>query len=75
MTKVEFLELLKQYNINENHVVFDDPVKDGYCIKKNHFRWEVFIRERGKESDYMGFPSESDALQYLFDQLYSIYVK
>ena len=35
----------------------------------------TFDRERGKESDYMGFPSESDALQYLFDQLYCIYVK
>lgn len=75
MTRVEFLELLKKYNINENLVVFDEPVKEGYCVKKNYYRWEVFIRERGKESDCMGFPSESDALQYLFDQLYSIYVK
>ena len=75
MTKAEFLELLKKYNINENLVVFDDAIKEGYCVRKNHFRWEVFFRERGKEYDCVGFPSESNALQYLFDKLYSIYVK
>ena len=75
MTKAEFLELLKQYNINENLVVFDDAIKEGYCVRKNYFRWEVFFRERGKEYDCVGFPSESNALQYLFDKLYSIYVK
>ena len=75
MTKAEFLKLLKKYNINENLVVFDDAIKEGYCVRKNHFRWEVFFRERGKEYDCVGFPSESNALQYLFDKLYSIYVK
>ena len=75
MTKTEFLDLLKKYNINEKLVVFDDDVKDGYCVRKNHYRWEVFFRERGKEYDCIGFPSESNALQYLFEKLYSIYVK
>lgn len=75
MTKTEFLDLLKKYNINEKIVVFDDDVKDGYCVRKNHYRWEVFFRERGKEYDCIGFPSESNALQYLFEKLYSIYVK
>ena len=75
MTKTEFLELLKKYNINENLVVFDDAIKEGYCVRNNYFRWEVFFRERGKEYDCVGFPSESNALQYLFDKLYSIYVK
>ena len=75
MTKAEFLELLKKYNINENLVVFDDTLKEGYCVRKKYFRWEVFSRERGKEYDCVGFPSESNALQYLFDKLYSIYVK
>ena len=75
MTRVEFLELLKKHNINENLVVFDDAIKEGYCVRKNYFRWEVFFRERGKEYDCIGFPSESDALQYLFDKLYSLYVK
>ena len=75
MTKAEFLELLKKYNINENLVVFDHAIKEGYCVRKNYFRWEVFFRERGKEYDCVGFPSESNALQYLFDKLYRIYVK
>lgn len=75
MTKTDFLELLTKYNIDANLVVFDDPVKEGYCIRKNYFRWEVFFREREKEYDCIGFPSESNALQYLFNKLYSIYVK
>ena len=75
MTKKEFLELLKKHNIDENLVVFDDAMKEGYCVRKVYFRWEVFFRERGKEYGHIGFPSESNALQYLFDKLYSIYVK
>ena len=73
MTKMCFLELLKKNNIDTKLVVFDDSVKEGYCVRKNHFRWEVFFRERGKEYNCVGFPSESNALQYLFDKLYSIY--
>ena len=34
----EFLELLKKYNINENLVVFDDAIKEGYCVRKKYFR-------------------------------------
>lgn len=75
MTKTDFLELLKQNNINANLVVFDNPIREGYCVRKNYFRWEVFFRERGKEYDCIGFPSESDALQYLFDKLFIIYGK
>ena len=75
MTKADFLDLLKKHNMNVNLVVFDDPIREGYCVRKNDFRWEVFFRERGKEYDCIGFPSESNALQYLFDKLYSIYVK
>lgn len=73
MTRTEFLDLLKEHNINVNLVVFEDPIKEGYCVRKNYFRWEVFFRERGKEFDCIGFPSESNALQYLFDKLLNIY--
>ena len=75
MTKSDFSNVLKNHNINGNLVVFDDAIKDGYCVRKNHFRWEVLFRERGKEYDCIGFPSESDALQFLFDKLYTIYVR
>ena len=75
MTREKFLELLKKHNINEHLVVFDDTMRDGYCVRKNYSRWEVFFRERGKEYECIGFPSESNALQYLFDKLYNIYVK
>lgn len=69
MTKGDFLVLLKENNIDENIVVFDDSLKDGYCIRKNYYRWELFFRERGKEYDLTGFPSESDALTALLDKL------
>ena len=75
MTKAEFLELLKKHDINEDIVVFNDTIKEGYCVRKNYCRWEVFFRERGIEYDCKGFPSESNALQYLFDKLYSAYLK
>lgn len=75
MTKTDFLELLKKNNIDADIVVFDDPIREGYCVRRNYFRWEVFFRERGKEYDCIGFPSESDALEYLFEKLFSIYGK
>lgn len=75
MTRNEFLDLLKKHNINENLVVFDDTIKDGYYVRKNYFRWEVLFREMGKEYECVGFPSESNALQYLYEKLYNTYVK
>ena len=75
MTKTDFLNGLRKHNIDERLVVFDDTIRDGYCVRKNYHRWEVFFRERGTEQECVGFPSESDALQFLFDKLYSIYVK
>ena len=75
MTRTEFIELLKKHDINTNLVVFDDSLKEGYCVRKNYYRWEVLFKERGKEYDCLGFPSESNALQYLFNKLYNIYVK
>ncbi len=69
MNKSEFLILIQSHNIDINLIVFDDPVRDGYCVKRNHLRWEVSYRERGKEYGIMGFPSESDALCYLIKKI------
>lgn len=73
MTRTEFIALLKINRINENLVVFDDNISDGYCVRNNHLRWEVFFRERGKEYDSVGFPSEDNALQYLYNKLLRLY--
>ena len=75
MTKSEFLRLLEDHNIDASLVVFDDSAREGYCVRKNHFRWEVFYRERGKEFDCVGFPGESHALQYLLEKLLGRYEK
>lgn len=69
MTKTEFLELCESKNISTNLIRFENSVADGYYVLKNYHRWEVFFRERGKDYDCVGFPSESDALIYLADKL------
>lgn len=68
MTRTEFLELCKSNNAT-NLVHFENSVADGYYVLKNYHRWEVFFRERGTDYACMGFPSESDALNYLADKL------
>ena len=69
MTKAEFIDLLENNNISSDLVHFNNSVADGYYILKNYYRWEVFYRERGKDYDCVGFPSESDALEYLLKKL------
>ena len=75
MDRKEFSELLRRLEIDEHIIVLDDSVRDGYCVRKNGLRWEVLIRERGVESDVMGFSSEDDALGYLAKMLLRIYRK
>ena len=65
MTYNEFVDLLKEKDIDTNIVHFENSVTDGYYVLKNYHRWEVFYRERGKDYDCVGFPSKSDALEYL----------
>lgn len=72
MTRQELLSLLEENGIDASAVSFDDDVKDGWGIRKNHSRWEVYFRERGRESDVRGFPSESDALACLLHELISL---
>lgn len=69
MTYVEFVDLLKENKIDTSIVHFENSVVDGYYVLKNYHRWEVFYRERGKDYDCVGFPSESNALEYLLKKL------
>lgn len=73
MDRSEFLIRLKKKGIDPQIVSFDSSTKDGCNIRKNRLGWEVFMRERGKEYNNIGFLSESDALQYLYDELVKIY--
>lgn len=73
MTRLQFVQLLKKQNIDETLVSFGPVYQDGYCVRKNHLRWEVFVKERGREFDLVGFPSESSALQSLYENLVRIY--
>ena len=69
MTRTEFLEQCRNYNISTNIIHFENSAADGYYVLKNYHRWEVFFRERGTDYECMGFPSESDALNYLVEKL------
>ncbi len=69
MTKAAFHALLIEHNISTNLVHFENSTQDGFYMLNNHFRYEVFFRERGKDYNCVGFPSESDALSYLADKL------
>ena len=69
MTYNEFVDLLRENNVDTNIVHFENSVADGYYVLKNYHRWEVFYRERGTDYDCIGFPSESDALEYLLRKL------
>ena len=69
MTKEEFIKLCKNQDVQPNLIHFENSVADGYYVLKNYHRWEVFYRERGKDYDCVGFPSESDALEYLLKKL------
>ena len=73
MNRNEFIACLKENGIPPEIVSFDSSTHEGYNIRKNHFRWEIFIRERGSEYNCIGFPSESDALQHMLEELIGIY--
>ena len=64
-----FLEELKNRNIDPSVVVPESSVKDGFVIRKNYYRWEIFFRERGQEYEVRGFPSKSDALENLLETI------
>lgn len=75
MTRDEFVTQLIINRIDPNLVCFDDDVQEGYCIRKNHFRWETLVKERGKEYDVLGYSSESDALENMLAELIRLYKK
>ena len=73
MDKRSVIDLIHSLNVSEDILVLDGSLRDGYCVRRNGHRWEVLVRERGTESDVMGFPSEEDALRYLAEILMRTY--
>ncbi len=73
MDRNDFLKQLEENGISPTIVSFDSSIHEGYNIRKNRVWWEIFLRERGREYNCMGFPSESDALQYMLEILVKLY--
>lgn len=69
MTREEFLILLEHNKRSAADVHFETSVADGWYVLRNYHRWEVFFRERGQDYDCVGFPSESNALEFLSERL------
>lgn len=69
MTKEEFSRKLAQHGINDCDVMTADSLKDGYGLRRNYYRWEIFYRERGVEHNVRGFPSEEDAWRGIFEDI------
>ena len=69
MTKEEFLSALAKNNIDVKVHFDDSAMSEGFCVRKNHFRYETLYCERGKEYDVIGHPSESDALIFLWNRI------
>lgn len=42
---------------------------EAYCLIKNEDGWEVYYSERGQKSDAQQFENESEACEYLFEEL------
>ena len=75
MDRNEFIARLKENGISPQIVSFGSNVGDGYQVQKSRCGWETFVRERGTEYECIGFPSESDALQHMLDEIIGMYTK
>lgn len=75
MDRNEFIARLKENGISPQTVSFGSNVGDGYQVQKSRCGWETFVRERGTEYECIGFPSESDALQHMLDEIIGMYTK
>lgn len=42
---------------------------EAYCLVENKDDWEVYYSERGGKSDVQLFATESEACEYLFEEL------
>ena len=42
---------------------------EAYCLIKNEDGWEVYYSERGQKSDVQQFENESEACEYLLEEL------
>lgn len=72
MTQPDFIKIITENHIPPNLIHFENSASDGYYVLKNHHRFEVFYRERGKDYNRVGFPSECDALEYLLNKLLKV---
>ena len=69
MTREEFFRELIIHGFDPEQISIDNAAMDGYGIRKVYWRWEIFFRERGVEYFTRGYPSESEALIALLEDI------
>lgn len=71
MDKIELQALLKEACVpNELYNLFEDGRDDErFCLIKKENNWEVYFSERGIKTTDKTFNTESEACQYIYDQL------
>ena len=52
------------YNLDEK-----GRTDERFCLKKSDDKWQVYYLKRGVKTTNRFFDSESDACQYIYDQL------
>lgn len=71
LTRVEFLQAIREMKISSGSYSLDKKEDECYNLLKFHHMWKVYYGERGLETGMKCFHSESDALEYLFNILSS----
>ena len=76
MTVEELKKKLDKLNIQQDlySLMIGGFPNEAYCLIKNENGWEVYYSERGQKSDIQQFASESEACEYLLEEL-SIYAR
>lgn len=71
MTVQELKKRLKALKVQEDlySLLIGGFPNEAYCLIKNEDGWEVYYSERGEKSDIQQFASESEACEYMLEEL------
>ena len=74
MEKSDLEKLLKGKGIPEDaYTLLGGIPNEKFCLENRKNIWEVYYSERGIKTDLRQFDSESDACEYLYRKLLSIF--
>ena len=70
MNRRDIKIILQQNNVPDDLYSLDGGFpSESYCINKTSEAWEVYYSERGIKSGLVNFKSESEACEYLLEEI------